>query len=161
MLTSEAVAALIGVGCGWLLGFLTQLAYGWWTQRRDARAAALFVLAELLQNYELLMRRMAGMDTGERRIAEGPRRAAWDGVGAIALRGADVEVLRGIANAYAYLSILHAETTRDAQFLQRYGQRIEDEVLPVIEEGIGAAASLAGKRREWLDERPRLVQEAE
>ena len=109
----DALAAgLIGTGVGALLAFAGQAGMTWLSERREARAAALMIFAELTAGYVAFQTFLeAGAWIGPRPA----RRSAWEGFGPTLVRGSSVEEIGAVAMAYSALDDVEDLLKREVQ----------------------------------------------
>jgi hypothetical protein len=152
-LSSEAVAALIGAGGGWFLGFLSELVWDVRRSRRARRVAALLVYAELTINHAAVsaLRKFGLLD--EHSI----QRSAWEGQAPALLYGANLDRAGRIHQAYSTLEDI-AWLARDEgrDFTSGEDAEFLDGLIPLLVTGMQEIAPLAGVSSKEIDRRMEL-----
>jgi hypothetical protein len=144
-LSPETLAALIGVGVGWVLGLGSDLVRDWRGALRHRRSAALFVYAELTENLGAVMTlRHFGFWPLER-----PRRHAWETYGKELLYGGNIERAVWISTAYAMVDdIALAVKNPSADWTEGEGAENLKKWTELIQMGVVEAGQLTGISRE-------------
>jgi MFS family permease len=137
----EAVAALVGAGSGGGIAILTGLTSSVWRRRRDRRAAAQLIFAELVIGCAAAS---AAIITGEwSSRSGGPERSAWMSYGSALLPSRSIDKVANLAQAYRALEDI-------AWLIEKHGRlddpRVRDDLLGEIETGIRSVAVIAGKK---------------
>lgn len=145
----EATAVLVGVVVGFILGFVGDLTRETWRERRDSKAAARMIFAELVANLSAIS---TALNYGE--WFGGVRQSAWEAYGAMLVRRPDWEGAGRIALAYS--------ASRDAQCVfespdesWKKGDKDDmlERLLDEVATGLRHVSLLAGESKEDTERR--------
>lgn len=137
---SAVTAALVGAVAGGAIAIAAGFVTTWSARRRERKAAAQLIFAELVMGYSAARSALVSGDWPSR--SGGPSRSAWTAYGAALLPGKSTDEAAQLAQAYGALEdaawlVVGREAVTDQQY--------RDWLLEKVVVGLRAVAPIAGR----------------